>query len=55
MKFPWAGQNVGVDREVGHYPATNQSLYHITLKWFRQFELADATVINSYRPVKNPK
>lgn len=54
-KFPWVGQNVGIDRESGHYLATNQSIYRITLNWFRQFELADASVMESYRPAKNPK
>lgn len=54
-KFPWTGQNVGIDRANGGYHATNQSIYRITLKWFRQFELGNADAMNSYRSPKNRK
>lgn len=48
-RFPWAGQNVGIDRSTNKYRAVNQSIYRITLKWFRQFELADAAAMSSFR------
>lgn len=53
VQFPYVGQNVGIDRESGRYRAINQSIYRITLKWFRQFELANATIMKSYRVPKD--
>ncbi|XP_031624787.1 antigen 5 like allergen Cul n 1-like [Contarinia nasturtii] len=55
VRFPYSGQNVGIDRETYKYRAVNQSIYRITLKWFSQFELADAAAMNSFRVPADPK
>lgn len=54
-RFPWSGQNVGMDYEIDKYRAINQSIYRITLKWFRQFELANAAAMNSFYVPVDPK
>lgn len=53
-RFPWAGQNVGMDIDSETYPNVTQSFYRTIFNWFNEYQNADSNIIEAYRvPARN--